>query len=120
VWILAACPIPQIREPQLAVGIATRNADQNPRHSEAQTTLGVAHYGVSNWIAAIDALERAEQLDVGGELTRWLFLSMAHCRKGTRIRGVVGSTRRQNGSRSTPGTTLNYAAYTPRLQPCWA
>jgi serine/threonine protein kinase/tetratricopeptide (TPR) repeat protein len=85
-WTLSTGPIPQLREPQLAVNLAKRTADENPRHTRARTALGVAQYGASDWNAAIEALERAVQFQRGGDPTNWLFLSMAYCRKGDKDR----------------------------------
>jgi serine/threonine protein kinase len=81
-WILSTGPIRGLREPQLAVRLAKQTADENPRHTRSRTALGVGLYGASDWNAAIDALDSAVQLDGGTEPTTWLFLSMAHCRKG--------------------------------------
>jgi serine/threonine protein kinase/tetratricopeptide (TPR) repeat protein len=81
-WTLSTGPIPQLREPQLALKLAKQNSDENPRHTRVRTALGVARYGASDWNAAIEDLERAVQFQGGGDPTNWLFLSMAHCRTG--------------------------------------
>jgi tetratricopeptide (TPR) repeat protein len=81
-WVLSTGPLPGLRDPRLALKLARQVLEQRPQAGVHWTTLGVAHYRICDWSAAIEALEKAVQLDSGGEPTGWFFLAMACWQKG--------------------------------------
>ena len=85
-WILATNSNPRLRDPQLALRVAKRAVEQSPQAGGYQNTLGVAHYRVGDWKSAVEALEKSMQLGAGGDPFDWLFLAMAHWRKGDKDR----------------------------------
>jgi serine/threonine protein kinase/WD40 repeat protein/tetratricopeptide (TPR) repeat protein len=60
-WLLTA-PTPLHREPTLALELAKELVRRAPRVAVYWNTLGVAHYRLGEWKAAIQALEEAEKL----------------------------------------------------------
>jgi tetratricopeptide (TPR) repeat protein len=78
-WELATAPNLLHREPSLAVELARQAIRQAPREASYWTTLGVAHYRLGAWAAAIQALEEAEKLAPGKHLGfNAFFLAMCH------------------------------------------
>jgi tetratricopeptide (TPR) repeat protein len=65
-----------------AVELARRAVELAPGQGSFWNTLGVAHYRVGNWPAAIAALEKSMALRGGGDAYDWLFLAMAYRRIG--------------------------------------
>jgi uncharacterized protein HemY len=58
--------------------LAKDAAALEPNDWAIANTLGVAHYRVGAWNAAIAALERSIQVRNGGTSFDWFFLAMAH------------------------------------------
>lgn len=61
-WLLATCPLKEIRDPKRAVELARKSIDLAPDASHIWNTLGVALYRAGDWKAAIEALEESERL----------------------------------------------------------
>jgi tetratricopeptide (TPR) repeat protein len=83
-WIMATCPVFQIRDPAKAVEHAQKTVEREPRRGPYWTTLGVALYRAGEWKAATDALGRSMELRNGGDSFDWFFLAMAHWQLGDR------------------------------------
>jgi tetratricopeptide (TPR) repeat protein len=81
VWLLSACPDPEIRDPRRALELANRpheyvNFTVSQLHQRA---LGVAHFRAGNWKNAVEALEPLRKTNYFSGL---LFLAMAHHKLG--------------------------------------
>ena len=81
-WALATSPNRGLHDSQLALRLAKKAVEQEPQAGGYWNTLGVAHYRVGDWKAAIEALEKSMQLRAGGDPADWFFLAMAHWQKG--------------------------------------
>jgi tetratricopeptide (TPR) repeat protein len=82
-WELVTSPDPLHREPGLAVELAKQAVRQAPGEDIYWNTLGVAHYRVGDWEAAIQALEEAEKLAPGKYFSfNAFFLAMCHHQLG--------------------------------------
>jgi tetratricopeptide (TPR) repeat protein len=81
-WLLATCPEESIRDPEAAVGYATRAVEENPSEGTYWNTLGVAQYRVENWQSAKDAFFRSMELRTDGDGYDWFFLGMIDARTG--------------------------------------
>jgi tetratricopeptide (TPR) repeat protein len=77
-WSLATCPDPKARDAGRAVELAKKVSDLTPKDGNVWKVLGAAHYRAGNWKAAIEALDRANQLKAGGDGYEWFYLAMAH------------------------------------------
>ena len=53
-----------------------------PKDGNYCNTLGVSHYRVGDWKAAVVALEDSVKLRKGGDSFDWFFLAMAHWQLG--------------------------------------
>jgi WD40 repeat protein/tetratricopeptide (TPR) repeat protein/energy-coupling factor transporter ATP-binding protein EcfA2 len=86
-WILATCPVEQLRDPAKAVELATRAAAElAPSVGNYWNTLGVALYRAGKWQECVQALERSIALKGEGDISDLLFLAMAHQQLGSRDR----------------------------------
>jgi tetratricopeptide (TPR) repeat protein len=81
-WWLVAWPDARLRDPDLAVRLARKAVEVEPRAGAYQNTLGVALYRASDWKAAIAALDKSMRLRNGGDSFDWFFLAMAHWQLG--------------------------------------
>jgi serine/threonine protein kinase/WD40 repeat protein/Tfp pilus assembly protein PilF len=71
------------REPALAVELAKQVVQQVPREAVYWNTLGVAHYRLGEWKAALEALEKAERLAHDTPFgSNAYFLAMCHHQLG--------------------------------------
>jgi tetratricopeptide (TPR) repeat protein len=77
-WLLANCPNPRLREPQLAVRVAERAVAMQPQSGAYWTTLGTALYRAGNWKGSVKVLQRSVALRKGGDSYDFFFLAMAH------------------------------------------
>jgi tetratricopeptide (TPR) repeat protein len=78
-WLLATCPDEKLRDPARAVTLATKGVELAPQNWMYWNTLGIAQYVAGNWPAAIEALNKAEQLEPEKALAfNGFFLAMAH------------------------------------------
>lgn len=81
-WLLATAPESDLRNPIRAVECARQAVELNSNAS-FWNTLGVAYYRAGDWTAAIDALEKSEELSQGANLgLNGFFLAMAHYQLG--------------------------------------
>jgi tetratricopeptide (TPR) repeat protein len=76
-WFLATCADAHLRNPKLAVALAKKAAAVSPTGIH-WNTLGVCHYRVADYKAALTALQKAVQLRNGGNGSDWFFLAMVH------------------------------------------
>ncbi|QJW95613.1 protein kinase domain-containing protein [Frigoriglobus tundricola] len=83
-WLLADCPVADLRNPEQSAELAQRAVDRAPLEGRIWNTLGVARYRAGEWQKAITALERSAELRSGGTAWDWFFLAMASWRLGDR------------------------------------
>jgi serine/threonine protein kinase len=79
-WTLLTCPVPGLRDPARAVGIARKAVElalkEGGDAAACWNTLGVALYRTGDWEAAIEALVKSEALE-SGRAYNGFFLAMA-------------------------------------------
>jgi serine/threonine protein kinase/Flp pilus assembly protein TadD len=82
-WLLATRADVKLRDPARAVALARKAVELEADRAESHNTLGAAFYRTGDWKAAIEALEKAENLAPGKYLA-WnaFFLAMAHWQLG--------------------------------------
>jgi tetratricopeptide (TPR) repeat protein len=84
-WMLVTAPDPRLHDPKEAVRLARKATEQEPKAANVWNTLGVACYRAGEYRAAIEALERSEELGRGKEFGfNALFLAMARWKRGER------------------------------------
>jgi tetratricopeptide (TPR) repeat protein len=83
-WILATCPVHQVRDPVRAVELARKVVEELPQNGTTWNTLGVALYCAGDWKAVVEALRKSMQLRKGGDSNDFFFLAMTHWRLGDR------------------------------------
>jgi tetratricopeptide (TPR) repeat protein/serine/threonine protein kinase len=81
-WFWATCPEAKYRDAAGAVDLAKRAVKRTPNEGGYWNTLGVAHYRVRDWKAAIEALNKSMELRRGGDAFDWFFLAMTHWQLG--------------------------------------
>ena len=81
-WLLATCPVTQVRDVERAVELAEKSVTLVPTERSYWNTLGAARYRTGDWKAAIDALDKSMELGKGGDSNEWFFLAMAHWQLG--------------------------------------
>jgi tetratricopeptide (TPR) repeat protein len=81
-WVLATSPDPKLRDPARAVQLAQRALELSEQVGNNWNRLGVAHYRVGNWKAAIEALDKSREYHNGGDGLDFFFLAMAHRKLG--------------------------------------
>jgi tetratricopeptide (TPR) repeat protein len=82
-WSLVTSPDLLHRDPTLAVELAKQAVRQAPREAVYWHTLGVAHYRLGEWAAALTALEEVETLAPGKNVGfNAYFLAMCHHQLG--------------------------------------
>ncbi len=77
-WFLASCPVAEFRSPAEAIRISQAILARVPDSWVAWATLGAAHYRAGDFADAVDALERAAELNHGEILYYGFILAMAH------------------------------------------
>jgi tetratricopeptide (TPR) repeat protein len=83
-WLLANCPEAKMRDPARAIELAKKATELEPMEGASWNTLGVAHYRAGDDKAAIAAFNRSMELREGGDAFDYLFLAMAHQKRGER------------------------------------
>jgi tetratricopeptide (TPR) repeat protein len=78
--LYADAPNPQFRDPARAVALAKAAVAVKPLEAEFRTTLGLAHYRMGDWKAAVAALEGPGGIETDG-LGKFL-LAMAQWQRG--------------------------------------
>jgi tetratricopeptide (TPR) repeat protein len=81
-WLLATSRDTQLRDPGLALTLAKKAVELEPKNGAYLNTLGVACYRTGDWNGAITALEKSMELGQGGDSSDWFFLAMAHWHLG--------------------------------------
>jgi tetratricopeptide (TPR) repeat protein len=87
-WLLATCPDVQFRNGREAVELAKRATGLVSQNGCVWNTLGIAHYRVGDWNAAIAALEKSMEVYRGRPEAETLesfstfFLATAHWQRG--------------------------------------
>jgi serine/threonine protein kinase/WD40 repeat protein len=79
-WPLLTAGDVKLRDPHQAVELAREAVQLAPEEGNYWNTLGVAHYRVGEWNAAIDALQKSMSLRKGGDALDYFFLALAHLR----------------------------------------
>jgi hypothetical protein len=77
-WGLAASPGAEFLDPKVAVTLARKAVELDPKSGTIWNTLGVTHYRAGDYRATVVALERSRQLGGGHDSWDWFFLAMAH------------------------------------------
>ncbi|MBI2826104.1 MAG: protein kinase [Planctomycetia bacterium] len=83
-WQSATTPDPRARKASLAVELATKGIQLDPKSTLLPNTLGVAHYRAGNWQEAIEWLTKSMGARNGGDSFDWFFLAMAHWQLGNK------------------------------------
>ncbi len=81
-WFLATVEVPAHRDPALAIELAKKAVQSNPRSRSYRNTLGVARYRAGDWKQAIADLKESVALGHGGDSFDGFFLSMAYWKLG--------------------------------------
>jgi tetratricopeptide (TPR) repeat protein len=76
--LLLTCPDPKWRKPERVRELASEATKRTPRSADLWATLGVAHYRLGDYAAAIGALENAMSLRPQEHPADQLFLAMAY------------------------------------------
>jgi tetratricopeptide (TPR) repeat protein len=85
-WLLATCPDLKLRDPKQAVESAKESIELWKEDGNHWNTLGVAHYRARNWNAAIEALNKSDELLKGDFFSfNAFFLAMAHWQLGNKV-----------------------------------
>jgi tetratricopeptide (TPR) repeat protein len=81
-WFLATAEDPAHRDSALAVELAKRAVELEPKSGQYQVTLGIAGYRAGDWKQAISDLEKSASLYQGRNSFQLFFLAMAHWQLG--------------------------------------
>jgi len=81
-WLLATASDMQLRDPDLALALAKKALELEPKNGAYLNTLGVARYRSGDWTGAITALERSMELRQSGDSSDWFFMAMSHWQLG--------------------------------------
>jgi serine/threonine protein kinase/Tfp pilus assembly protein PilF len=82
-WLFATDENPKVRDLRRAVVHAVKAVELAPRNAAVRNTLGIAQYRAKEWEAAIETLQKAEELAPGSYLAyNAVFLAMAHWQLG--------------------------------------
>jgi tetratricopeptide (TPR) repeat protein len=81
-WFLLTCWDAHFRDPAQALELAAQAVVRQPRAPNYWHTLGVAHYRLGHWQAAIDALDKEIKFRGGPDSTDGFFLAMARWQLG--------------------------------------
>ena len=102
-WRLAtASHEPYRRDPSPAVELAKEAVRKAPGVAAYWNTLGVAHYRLGEWEAAVRALEESERLEPGKRVgVNGYFLAMCHHRLGDPVKARDHYDRASRGLRKT-------------------
>ena len=81
-WRLATHVDVKRRDSKKALELAKKAVEFAPKVATNWNTLGAAYYVNGEWTAALNALNKAMELNKGGETTDWLFAAMAQWQLG--------------------------------------
>jgi serine/threonine protein kinase/Tfp pilus assembly protein PilF len=87
-WFLASCGKSSLRDPALSLELAESAVSKQPGNRSIWASLGLAHYRMSHWDKAIQAIEK-EITIAGNATTEDLFiLAMAHHQRGDQQQAI--------------------------------
>jgi len=81
-WLLATCPDAKVNDASQAVELGKRAVELAPKAGAYWKTLGMAHLGVGDFKAVVQAFERSVDLRKGGDSIDWFYLAVAHAKLG--------------------------------------
>jgi WD40 repeat protein/serine/threonine protein kinase/Flp pilus assembly protein TadD len=81
-WCLAASPDPKLRDPKAAVMHGQKAVGLAPDNPNYYSNLGVASLQAGEFKAAVEKLEKADQMSKGGDSIHRFFLAMAYWQIG--------------------------------------
>ena len=81
-WFLATAEVPAHRDPALAIELAKKAVELDPKSGQYHNTLGIAAYRAGDWKQAISVLEKSVSLSKAGDSYNWFFRAMAHWQLG--------------------------------------
>ncbi|MDC0936096.1 protein kinase [Pirellulales bacterium] len=80
-WLLATCPVAELRDGQRAVKIAQRLCNQEPSNDEYQHALSAAHFELGEFDSAYAAAEKTRKLDCGSAYS-YALLALTQAARG--------------------------------------
>ena len=86
-WHFATTPDPKLRDPQAALAHARQAVELQPRTANHWSNLGVALWRNGESQAAVEALEKADQMSKNGDHLHRFFLAMAYWQTGAKDKG---------------------------------
>jgi tetratricopeptide (TPR) repeat protein len=81
-WLLATCPVTELRDPATAVRLAREAVAAQPKNGQPWTALGAAQYRNGDWADAVKSLNESVRLQQGENGATGFFLAMSHWRQG--------------------------------------
>jgi tetratricopeptide (TPR) repeat protein len=82
-WLLATCPVLELRDGERALSIATGLCERNPRHDENQHARAAAYLELHDYTEAVAAAEMARGDDGhGGDVYEFTLLALANAGLG--------------------------------------
>jgi serine/threonine protein kinase len=81
-WILAMCPLAELRDPSEAVSLAQQAVALAPDEADYWNTLGVAQYRTGDYAQATETLRKSMEIGKGGEPCDWFFMAMIEWQRG--------------------------------------
>jgi tetratricopeptide (TPR) repeat protein len=103
-WVLAVCPDPKVRDPARAVEHARKAVELGPSVASYWGNLGMAHYRAGHWQQAVAALDKADELWMGGKVPIRFVLAMAHWKAGNKekARSIFQEATRRMDAQGVP------------------
>ena len=82
-WLLVTAPDSKLQDPGKAARLAEKAVELRPKAANVWNTLGAARYRAGDYLGAIAALEKSEELGGGSEFGfNAFFMAMSHWRLG--------------------------------------
>jgi tetratricopeptide (TPR) repeat protein len=85
-WLLVTSPELAVRDPLLALSLASKATEAHPECGTYWNTLGAVQYRTGDYTAAITTLDHVMTLGAAGTAFDHFFLAMAHAQLGNRER----------------------------------
>jgi tetratricopeptide (TPR) repeat protein len=80
--LLVTCSDARLRDPGLALAMAKKAVELDPKNGSYLNTLGLACYRIGDCESAIAALEKSMELRRSGDASDWFVLAMCHWQLG--------------------------------------